>query len=132
MSCKSAIYTVNSGTQAVAEGGTISLGSIIRRFGCSLNLNGNGIIVDECGYYDVDASITAAPTAAGVVTVTMLKDGVAVPGATASETAAAAGDFVNLSFPPLVRECCTGSTLTFVLTAGAGNITNIAVKAKKA
>ena len=131
MSCKSAIYTVNTGAQAVAEGGIISLGSIIRRYGCSLDLNGNGINIKECGYYDVDASITVSPTAAGTVTVTMLKDGVVVPGATASETASAAGDFVNLSFPPIVRECCTGSTLTFVLTEGAGNVTNIAVKVKK-
>lgn len=133
MSCKAAIYTVNSGTQAVALNGTISLGSIIRRFGCGINLNGNGITIDEGGYFDVDATITVSPTAAGTVTVQMLKDGVAVPGATVSGTAAAAGDFVNIPIDALVRECCpcTGSTLTFVLTAGAGEITNIAVKVEK-
>ena len=134
MSCKSAIYTANTGAQAVAVGGTISLGSIIRRFGCGVNLNGNGIVIDREGYYDVAASVTVAATAAGAVTVTLLRDGVAVPGATATGTAAAAGDSVNLSIDALVRQagCCAGgSTLTLVLTAGAGTVNNVALKVIK-
>ena len=39
MSCKSAIFTANTTAQTVAVGGTLSLGSIIRRYGCDLNLN---------------------------------------------------------------------------------------------
>ena len=55
MSCKSAIFTANTTAQTVAVGGTLSLGSIIRRYGCDLNLNGNSITVNGCndaGYYD--------------------------------------------------------------------------------
>lgn len=133
MSCKSALYVSNTGAQAVAVGGTIALGSIIRRFGCAINLNGNGITIDQPGYYDVAASITVAATAAGPVTVTLLRDGVAVAGATATGTAAAAGDSVNLSIDALVRQACgcSGSTLTLVLTAGAGTVTNVALKVVK-
>ena len=81
MSCKSAIYTVSSAVQAVVAGNSLSLGSTIRRFGCSTTLSGNAIALNAPGYYDVDVSVTAIPTAAGTVSVTLFQDGVAVPGA---------------------------------------------------
>ena len=87
---KSAIYTVNSSAQNVAVNGTISLGTIIRRYGPNLNLSGNAVSVSGGGYYDIDASITVAPTAAGNVTVTAYKDNVAIPGATATGSTTAA------------------------------------------
>lgn len=133
MSCKAAIYTANTGAQTVPVGGTISLGSIIRRFGCGVNLNGNGIVIDREGYYDVDASITATATAAGNITVTLLRDGVAVPGATATATAAAAG-VVALPITALVRQACCnsgGATLTLVLTGAAATVNNVALKVIK-
>lgn len=132
MSCKSAIYTANTGATAIAVGGVIPLGTVNRRFGCNLNLSGNGITSTGTGYYDVTASFTLTATAAGAVTVTMFRDGVAVPGATATATAAAAGT-VNLSFPAIVRQqCCnSSSTLTFVLTGTAATLNNAAVVVKK-
>lgn len=133
MSCKAAIYVANTGAQAVAEGGTINLGSIVHRFGCGLNLNGNGIVATIPGYDDVSAVVTVSATAAGAVTVSLLRDGVVIPGATATGTAAAAGDFVTLPLIPLDRIKCndSGHTLTLVLTAGAGTITNVAMKVIK-
>lgn len=129
---KSAIYTANSATQAVAIGGTLALGSIIRRFGCAVNLNGNGITLSDPGYYDVDASIVVAPTAAGTVTVTLFQDGVAVPGATASATTTAAADAVTLNIPALVRVMCnSNSILTLVLTGAASSVTNVAFVVEK-
>lgn len=133
MSCKSAIFVSNTGAQTVALGGTIDLGSIIRRFGCAVNLNGNGITLGASGYYKTDVSVTAAPTAAGVVTVSLYLDGVAVPGATASATAAAAGDSVVLAFPALVRLVGqnTGGALTLVLSGEASTVENVAVVVEK-
>lgn len=130
---KSALFVANTGAQTVAVGGTINLGAIIRRFGSCLSLNGNGVTISDVGYYDVSASVTAAPTAAGTVTVTLYRDGVAVPGATASATAAAAGNPVNLSIAALVRQCCncSGTTLTLVLTGAAASVTNVALVAQK-
>lgn len=132
---KSALYTVNQSAQNVAVNGVINLGTIARRFGQNLNLNGDGITVAGAGYYEVNASITVAPTAAGNVTVTMYKDGVPVQGASASETAAAANDLVNLSIISIVREncpCCESiSNLTFVLTGTAAAVSNIATTTEK-
>lgn len=132
---KSAIYTVNQSAQSVAVNGTINLGNIVRRFGPNLDLGGNAIMVSGAGYYDLDVSITAAPTAAGNVTVTAFKDDVAIPGAVATQSTTAANNPVNLSISSLVREicpCCEGlSNITFVLTGTASSVTNISVVIQK-
>ena len=91
---KSTIYTANTNSQDVTVNGTINLGSIIRRFGPCLNLSGSNVQVEGAGYYDIDSSFTVAPTAEGEVTITAFRNNVAIPGATATETAAAAGDQV--------------------------------------
>jgi len=132
MSCKSALYAAMQTPTAVAVDGVIPLGSLIRRYGCDVALNGNAVNITGAGYYDVDASITVAPTAAGTVTVTLYKDGVAIPGATASETAAANGT-VDLSIPALVRQVCceAGSALTLVLTGAAATVNNVALRVQR-
>lgn len=132
MSCKSALYTAMQTPTAAAVDGVIPLGSLIRRYGCDITLNGNAVNIVGKGYYDVDASITVAPTAAGTVTATLYKDGVAVPGATASGTAAANGT-VNLSIPALVRQvcCAAGSALTLVLTGVAATVNNVALRVQR-
>ena len=48
---KSLIQTVNQSSQVVAANSIIDLGSVIRRFGCNLRLNGNAVEVDGAGYY---------------------------------------------------------------------------------
>lgn len=73
MSCKSLIYTANTSNTAVAVGGVLPLGTVNRRYGCNIDLSGNGIVLTGTGYYDVDSSFTATATAAGNVTITMLR-----------------------------------------------------------
>ena len=122
MSCKSAIYAADpSGTVltlSTATGTVIPLGTTVRRFGCNAVLSGNGVLLNGQGYFNVDASVTFTPTAAGTYTVTLFKDGVAVPGATQTITAAAAGT-VPVNIPAIVRnQCCDStSTLTLVVTS---------------
>ena len=122
MSCKSAIYAADpSGTVltlSTATGTVIPLGTTIRRFGCNAVLSGHGVLLNGQGYFNVDASVTFTPTAAGTYTVTLFKDGVAVPGATQTITAAAAGT-VPVNIPAIVRDqCCDStSTLTLVVTS---------------
>lgn len=132
MSCKSALYAAMQTPTAVAVDGVIPLGSLIRRYGCDVALNGNAVNITGAGYYDVDASVTVSPAAAGAVTVTLYKDGVAVPGATASETAAANGT-VDLNIPALVRQvcCAAGSALTLVLTGVAATVDNVALRVQR-
>lgn len=133
MSCKSLIYTAMLSPTAVAVNGIIPLGTIVRRYGCNCNLNGNGIAINGQGYYDVDVSVEAVPDAAGTVTVQLLKDGVAVPGATAAATVAAVANTVTLAFPATVRlGCCsTGSVLTLLLTGAASTVNNVAARVEK-
>ena len=132
MSCKSALYAAMQTPTAVAVDGVIPLGSLIRRYGCDVALNGNAVNITGAGYYDVDASVTVSPAAAGTVTITLYKDGVAVPGATASETAAANGT-VDLSIPALVRQvcCAAGSALTLMLTGVAATVNNVALRVQR-
>lgn len=131
---KAAIYTVNSGAQAVAVGGTINLGTIVRRFGrecCdpSISLNGSSITLNDPGYYDIDVAVTAIPTAAGPVTITVFQDGVAIPGSINTTTAPAAGNPVNVVSLPMVRvRCGSASSVSVVLANGAGTVANISVK----
>lgn len=77
-------------------------------------------------------AVTVTPAAAGTVTVTLYKDGVAVPGATASATAAANGT-VDLSIPALVRQvcCAEGSALTLVLAGAAATVNNVALRVQR-
>lgn len=133
MSCKSLIYTAMQTPTAVEVNGIIPLGTIVRRYGCNCNLNGNGIAINGQGYYDVDVSVEAVPDAAGTVTVQLLKDGVAVPGATAAATVAAVANTVTLAFPATVRlGCCsTGSVLTLLLTGAASTVNNVAARVEK-
>lgn len=136
MSCKSALYAAMQTPTAVAVDGVIPLGSLIRRYGCDLSLNGNAVNIaggnQSAGYYDVDVSVTVTPAAAGTVTITLYKDGVAVPGATASATAAANGT-VDLSIPALVRQvcCAEGSALTLVLAGAAATVNNVALRVQR-
>lgn len=134
---KALLYAANPATQAVAAGGTIALGSIVRRCGngrCGpiINLAGNGVSLSECGYYKAILNVTVEPTAAGAVTVQLLQDGVAIPGAVATNTAAAGSDAVSVCIPADVRVMnCTTFTLTAVLVAGAGNVTNVGISVSK-
>ena len=132
---RSLVYTANTSTQVLAVDSIINPGTVIRRFGPNLNLSGNAIQIAGGGYYTIDSSFVVAPTAAGEVTITAYLNNVAIPGATASATVAAGGDFVTLPITVAFREacqCCEGlSNLTFVLTGTAANVTNSAIVVEK-
>ena len=133
MSCKSAIYTANTTAIAVAVNGIIPLGETIRRFGTNLSQSGNTITARGRGYYDVNVSVSAEATAATDVTVSLLADGIPVPGATATVSATAAGDIVNLAFPGMIRLLreCDSSNLVLQMTDGAATMQNVAVLIEK-
>lgn len=132
MSCKSAIFSAMQTPTGVAVGGVLPLGSLIRRYGGDIELNGNAVNLTGAGYYDVDASITLAPIADGTVTVTLQQNGVAVPGATAS-AGVAAGVLTDLNITALVRQvcCAAGSALTLVLTGAAAMVDNVALRVQR-
>ena len=108
-------------TLSTATGTAIPLGTTVRRFDCNAVLSGDGVLLNGQGYFDVDASVTFTPTAAGTYTVTLFKDGVAVPGATQTITAAAAGT-VPVNIPAIVRNQCCDSTSTLMLVVTSATV----------
>lgn len=129
---KSAIYTANTSAQTVAVNDIIPVGTTSRRFGCNIRQDGNTITLTGPGYYLINASATVAPTAAGTVSVTGQKDGVAVIGATAAATTTAAAESANLSLGFIVRNVsCGSSILSFVLGGAESTVTNLAVTVTK-
>ena len=132
---RSLIQTVNQSLQTVAANSIINLGSVIRRFGCNLRLNGNAVEVSGEGYYMIDCNITIAPTAAGTVTVALFRNGTQINGATASGSVTTAGNPITLPIQTTIREGCNcegGTSLTVVLISGAGTVSNIATRIVKA
>lgn len=139
---KSAIYAANTSPATInlssaQPSAVLPLGTVIRRFGCNIQLSGNGILLDGEGYYDVDSSIVLTPASAGNYTISLHKDGVPVPGATQAFTATSGGT-ISYNIPALVRlQCCnSGATLTLVLTTSATlpvtvTVTNVGVVVEK-
>ena len=136
MSCKSAIYTVNNTNISVTvptnSTTQIPFGSVIRRFGQNVGLDGDSIICCGSGYFDVEASLTVSPTAIGSITAQLYQDGVAVPGAFATEAVSAANTPVALPITALVRNCgCNcSSTLTIRVDASC-TLNNLATVVEK-
>lgn len=130
---KSAIYTCNNAGATLAAGDVIPVGSTIRRFGCNVKQDGNAITLCGQGYYLINASCTVTPSAAGTVSVTALKDGVAVIGANASVTVAATDTATNLPISAIVRNICNcgNSLLSFSLGGAAAVVNNFAVTVEK-
>lgn len=130
---KSAIYTTNTSAPTVTIGGIIPVGSTTRRYGCNIKQDGNTITLCGNGYYLINVSATVTPSAAGTVSVTAQKDGVAIIGATGSETVAAAADSVTIGLTAIVRNACgcESSILSFVLGGVASVVDSLAVTVVK-
>lgn len=104
-------YTNNAGG-AVAAGAAIPFGTRTAAYGCGVqscspfvaSLSGaDTMTYNGKGYYDFSYNISAVATAAGLVTINLVADGAtATPLYTASATATAAGDTVNISIPSYV------------------------------
>ena len=128
MSCKSGIYVVNTQTgQSIGIGSTYVPLTVIRRYGKYCQLGGNGVSIGNCaggaGYYDVDASVSVAATAAGNVTATLYKDGAPIQGATAIATATAEGQIITLPISALVRLNCDCDTANLTIVIGGQVVT---------
>lgn len=132
MSCKSAIYVINTadGT-AISANGVYAPNQIVRRFGPSCQLSGNGINITGYGYYDIDATVSLTATAVGAITAQLYQDGSPIAGAFASETASAIGDVVTLPLTAMVRltNCQTSNITVVVGTASTSN--NLALRVEK-
>ena len=126
----SLIYLVTPTLASILADGIIPLSTIARRRSYAIQQSNDSILLNAPGYYKVSINITFTAPTAGDVTVELRQDGVAVPGATATETITTATTEVRtISFDAIVRVPCCGapSTLTFVNTGVAISSSNIAV-----
>ena len=132
---KSLIQTTNQSTQSVANESIISLGSVLRRYGCNCRLSGNAIEIVGEGYYKIDAQVSIEPTAEGNVIVALYNNGVQVQGAIAYGSTSTATNPVTLPIQTTIRQgckCCdSADSLTLVLIEGAGDVTNVSMRVEK-
>jgi len=129
------IYAANTRPQTVLAEGAVLPGAVIYSCGCVGNCSygstsANGVQIRGTGCHDIVATVDLIPAAAGTITAALYADGVAIPGATASATVAAADTEVTL---PLIgglkKVCCNAgpSNITCVLSAEA-TVNNYAIK----
>lgn len=131
------LYTQNNTAQTVAVGGTINMGSVVRRKGCVCGCgtpyataNGTTTTLASRGrcpeYFNVMASFVVTPTAAGTVTINAVQDGVNV-GAVGTATVAAAATTVTipLVFGVRLNQGVTSSNITYVLSGAASTVNNV-------
>lgn len=129
--CNAAIYAANTNVQELAVGDVVNFGQIVRRFGPNLMLSGGNVVIEGKGYYDVDVNINLEGTVAGDVTLSLYRDGVRVPGATATVTTAV-GSMYSVTIPCIVREtCCCESEITVVISENAATVNSASILVEK-
>lgn len=110
-------------TQAVLTDGLLSFATNDVLTGCTVlhSVGSTSFALKRPGFYYVSFTGTGAitGTTAGSITVNLLKNGVALPGATATQTSASATDIRTVNFSKIVQvlpSCCAINntvTLTF-------------------
>lgn len=134
---KSLIQVANTSIQAVTPTANapaiVSLGNTVRRYGCNLKLNGNSIEETGQGYYELEGTITVAPTAAGIVTVALFENGEIMPGSLVSGSVSTATNPVTLPLLATSRIacCCNSSSITVGVVEGVGNVSNVSLRVVK-
>lgn len=123
---KSLILTSNSNLQVLEAGSIIELGTVVRRFGQNLRLDGNAINAKGAGYYKVDANVELVGTTAGIATITMLKDGVPYAERRVSLEVAQVA-VVPIDTAIRVYNNCESSNISFRLDGTAQSVSDISV-----
>lgn len=135
MSCKSAIYAVNTTSAvSIADGGVYSPTTVVRRFGKACQLAGNTIFLNSPGYYDIAVAATLTGlTADTAVTLSVYQDGTPINGLTATQTVKTANDIVTLNVSGIARVLCdkSQSYITIVIEGQAVTGNNLAVDITK-
>ena len=111
----SAIYTINATNMAVnTTAGTfvqVPFGSVQRRFGRQLAMDGGSILCCGSGYFDILSILSFTPTDVGTLNVQVRQDNVVVASASCTGTA---GSTSVVPVTGLARNCgkCCNTALT--------------------
>ena len=130
---KSSLYAYNTASQTVPVNGTIAFTNSTVT-GCSLRqATTTNSEIRHSGLYSVSVSATVASTeTSGNITIQLLQNDVAVPGAASTTTSTAATDVESVSFSvPLAinPNCCAvtnnvPANLSVIVTGNAATVTN--------
>ena len=133
------INSYNSATQSVASGAAYVFDTNRIVTGCTVGHAAGTptFTLTKPGYYYISFNTTFTTAETGEVTVELQNNGVAVPGANASETVAVVGDVGSMSFATIIKvlpSCCAidnTANLTFVVTDTALSVTTANVNITK-
>ena len=140
--------TRNITSQALTTGATVNLGEVYRKFcrknSCGIktfDFNTTSVALQQSGIYHVTATLTFTAPVAGVVIFQLTENGVATPGALASETITTATTEVRtttIDFYVLVDSgCVLGNPTTLIRnlaitnTGVASTVTNVVLNIEK-
>lgn len=101
---KSTLNTSNSASQAIPVSGFVTFANNNVLTGCAIShaQGSSTVTLEKAGLYKVDFNANILGTAAGIVTLQLLNNNVAVAGALTSETFSV-GTTDNVSFSTLIR-----------------------------
>lgn len=122
---------------ALATNDTIPFNNVSFKKGCTTELDSPGTVqLNKKGVYMVIVDAAGTPTAAGLMSIQLTKDGVLQPQSQSAVTGTAA-EVSNMSFTTLVQvkedntcNCCTSPTMVRVVNTGVPatySIANIVV-----
>lgn len=127
-----AIYLINTTAQSAPANSTIILPVIARRLGCSLHPTSSGVLTNHMGYYNVTGTMTFTTPTAGLASLAVYQNGVAVPGATVSVTTGDTTSVNTLTVTVPIRvRCGESSTITLVNAGVAANITSASLEVSR-
>lgn len=132
---KSAVRAYNNAVQPFTAANTqltIS-GTPVVETGCSLTLNPTNMKVNKSGLYRFSADVTFTATAAGVVTLQLYQNGVALPCAISQQTVTAGSTYTTHIETELgLNVCCVNNTSITLFIGGVdGNVTHTCVGGTK-
>ena len=131
--CNSLIMVTTTTANSVLANGIVPLTTIQRGAGQAIRGGSNSVIFNRTGYYKINASVTFTAPAAGDVTVKAQKNGIDIPGITASTTITTADTEVRtVNISGIIRVCCCDlpATLTLVNSGVAITTSNVELDAE--
>jgi hypothetical protein len=118
------ISSYNITSQDVPVNGLLTFTTDRILTGCTITRNGPTFQLNKPGYYYVTFNADgAATTTPGDVVLVLQNNGVAIPGAMATVTVAAADDATNLAFATIVKvppSCCAIDNTVMLTLANTG------------
>lgn len=117
------IESYTNTSQTIAPEGLLSFATNDVLTGCTVlhSAGSTSFTLKRSGFYYV--SFTGTGATAGAITVNLLKNGVALPGATATQTSASATDIRTVNFSKIVQvlpSCCAINNTTTLTFQNAG------------